>query len=94
MAANQQVLSDLDLSGNLLSAAMELSGAKGSIEAIMGLGMAYTLEKDDILHKFLCGTESIADLCISRAVLTAEVERLQDEPQRRAKVHSQLAVTR
>ncbi len=71
---NEFVLTDLDL--DLHRPAIELSGAKAVLQAVLELGMPYTLERDDVLHGFLYGSESLVDMKASRAFLAAENSRL------------------
>jgi hypothetical protein len=69
-AVNGLVRTSLDLA--LHDAAVELSGAKALFQAVLELGMPYTLERDDVLHGFLYGSEALADLNASRNFLDAE----------------------
>jgi hypothetical protein len=68
------VLTNLDF--NLHDAAIELSGSKALIQAVLELGMPYTLERDDVLHGFLYGSESLVDLEASRTFMNAEIAKL------------------
>jgi hypothetical protein len=54
-----------------------LGGAKALLKAVLELGMPYTLERDDVLHGFLYGSESLADREVSLAFVRAGHDRLQ-----------------
>jgi hypothetical protein len=61
-------------------AAIDVSGAKALLEAVLQLGMPYTMERDDVLHGFFYGTEPLADLDAARALFSAETNRLFTTP--------------
>jgi len=61
----------------------ELSGAKELIEAVLELGMPYTMERDDVLHGFFHGTEALPDQDIVTELFTNERDRLLNTPHAR-----------
>ena len=61
-AVNDLVRTNLNLASELRDSAAELSGSKALFQAVLELAMPYTLERDDVLHGFLYGSEAIADL--------------------------------
>ncbi len=67
--------------GSLYLAAAEISGYKALIQAVLELAMPYTIERDDVLHGFLYGTEGLPDLGVTRAMLSAEATRLAATPE-------------
>jgi alpha-tubulin suppressor-like RCC1 family protein len=77
---NDSVIAELGRVGPLQSTGTELSGAKALLAAVLELGMPYTLERDDVLHGFLYGSESLVDLDASRTFLEAENVRQQAAP--------------
>ena len=42
-------------------AAGQPSGAKALLSAVLELGLPYTMERDDILHGFIYGSEALVD---------------------------------
>ncbi|HHY84260.1 MAG TPA: hypothetical protein GYA07_01805 [Verrucomicrobia bacterium] len=78
LGVNDVLLTELDL--DLHSAAVELSGAKALFQAVLELGMPYTLERDDVLRGFLYGSEPLADLESARAFFQSECRKLQARP--------------
>jgi hypothetical protein len=77
-AANELLLTGLD--GGLHPSAAELSGAKALLQAVLELGMSHTLERDDVLHGFLYGSESLPDLDVARIMFANEIARLGATP--------------
>ncbi len=71
---NGLVLTNLDF--GLRDAGIKLSGSKALLQAVLELGMPYTVERDDVLHGFLYGSESLVDLEVSRTFLQAQKTRL------------------
>ncbi len=71
---NEHVLTNLDL--GLHEAALELSGSKALLQAVLELGLPYTLERDDVLHGFFYGSDPLADLDVARQLVSAEATRL------------------
>jgi alpha-tubulin suppressor-like RCC1 family protein len=76
---NAHVVSELGR-GVLHTQGTVLSGAKALIQAVLQLGMPYTLERDDVLRGFLFGSEPLVDLDVSGAWLQGENDRLQTTP--------------
>lgn len=70
--ANDHVIAELERVGPLQIAGTELSGAKALLSAVLELGMPYTLERDDVLHGFLYGSESLIDLVSARSFCETE----------------------
>ena len=75
---NAEVLTNLDL--DLHEAAAELSGSKALLDAVLSLGMPYTLERDDVLHGFLYGGEPLVGLEAAHQLLLEEMEAIQSPP--------------
>ena len=69
-----------EMSGDLSGKADELSGAKALIQAVLELGMHYTLERDDVLHGFFYGTEGLPDSDVVTGLFQAETNRLFQTP--------------
>ncbi|HRZ56278.1 MAG TPA: hypothetical protein P5525_12570 [Candidatus Paceibacterota bacterium] len=82
-AVNTDLLAELAMSGDLNAKAVELSGSKALIQAVLELGMPYTLERDDVLHGFLYGAEALPDLEIARGLFSSETNRLSTLPDAR-----------
>lgn len=61
-----------NLSFDLRDEAIELSGGKALFQAVTELAMPYTLERDDVLHGFLYGSEALAGLDAVYQFLDAE----------------------
>jgi alpha-tubulin suppressor-like RCC1 family protein len=89
---NGVVLTNLNL--GLHSAGIELSGSKGLLQAVLELAMPYTLERDDVLHGFLYGSESLVDLDASRSFLEAENAKLNARPDSRPQTLGEIAALR
>ena len=89
-----QVLTNLGLVGPLNSAGTELSGAKALLQAVLELGMPYTMERDDVLHGFFYGTEALADLDVSRSLREAEIAKLQANPNAKPQAFAEVAQLR
>ena len=89
---NGVVLTNLNF--DLHDAAIELSGSKALLQAVLELAMPYTLERDDVLHGFLYGGESLIDLAASRIFLEAENARLNARPDSRPQVLGEVAALR
>jgi hypothetical protein len=79
-SCNQNTLAELGRVGTLHSAAGELSGAKALLTAVLELGMPYTLERDDVLHGFLYGNESLVDTAAANTFLQKQNGTLQVTP--------------
>ena len=77
---NANSLAELDLAGTLNTKAIELSGAKALFQAVLELGMPYTLERDDVLHGFLYGTEALPDWEVAQDLFSAETNNLATTP--------------
>ncbi len=60
--ANTNLLATLHGGGANNAAAVALSGPKALLTAVLELGLSYTLERDDVLHGFIYGGESLMDL--------------------------------
>jgi hypothetical protein len=90
---NNHVFGELDRDV-LHAKAIELSGAKALIQAVLQLGLPYTLERDDILRGFLFGSEPLMDLRGSTNWLYAENARLQATPGAAPQLLSQVAAVR
>jgi alpha-tubulin suppressor-like RCC1 family protein len=73
-AVNAEVLTNLDL--DLHASAVDLSGSKALLQAILSLAMPYTLESDDILHGYFYGTEQLMDLAVARQLYSREMASL------------------
>jgi hypothetical protein len=80
--------------GAFQSAATELSGAKALLEAVLELGMPYTLERDDVLHGFLYGSESLMGLDAAATFVEAENSRLQANPNAKPQLFTEVAALR
>jgi hypothetical protein len=92
VGANNTVLTNLDL--DLHASAADLSGAKALLTAVLELGMPYTLERDEVLHGFLYGSESLVDLDASRTFLQAENAKLLANPDAKPQALTEVAVLR
>jgi len=75
---NAQVLNELDF--DLHDPGLEAAGAKALLQAVLELGMPYTMERDDVLHGCFYGSEPLADLEESRTFLQAENAKLTNWP--------------
>jgi phage gp45-like len=73
---NSNTMEEFGRVGSLQAAGSELSGAKALHAAVLELGLPYTLERDDVLHGFLRGSEPLIDLAASRTFLERENARL------------------
>jgi hypothetical protein len=62
--------------GFLHTRAIDLSGAKALIQAVLELGMSHTLQGDDVLHGFFYGTEPLADIQAASRMFQTETNRL------------------
>ncbi len=80
---NADLLLELDKAGSLRSKAIELSGAKALLQAVLELGMPYTLQRDDVLHGAFYGTETLADLEVAQGLFAAETNKLSMAPDAR-----------
>ena len=78
---NTNTLCEMGL--DLHSSVVELLGVKALLAAVLELGMPYTLERDDVLHGFLYGSESLVDEQASRVFLQTENAELQAQPDAR-----------
>ncbi len=74
--ANQRVITEIGSSGDVNVTGTELSGAKALIQAVLELGMSYTMERDDVLHGFFHGSEPLVDLSTAQTWLEAENQQL------------------
>lgn len=74
LGGNTFVLTNLDV--GLHSPGLELSGARALLTAVLELGLPYTLERDDVLHGFLYGSEPLMNLEASRSFLEVEGGKL------------------
>jgi hypothetical protein len=90
--ANSLVLTNLDL--DLHDAAIELCGSKALFQAVLELAMPYTLERDDVLHGFLYGSESLVDLEATRYFLNGENDRFNARPDAKPQTLSEVAELR
>jgi hypothetical protein len=79
-SCNQNSIDALSPTGMLYGAASQLSGAKALLAAVLELGMPYTLERDDVLHGFLYGSESLVDLDTAVTFFQNENAKLQATP--------------
>lgn len=80
-----------DLINNVtLLGTTELSGAKVLIEAVLELGMPYTMERDDVLHGFFHGTEALPDQDIIADLFSSERDRLLNTPHARPMLLSEV----
>jgi len=79
-AVNTDLLAELGMAGTLRDRAIELSGAKALLQAVLEIGMPYTMERDDVLHGFFYGTEALADLEVSQDLFSAETNKLATTP--------------
>jgi len=91
---NDYVLAEMNRVGALRSAAMELSGAKALLAAVLEFGLPYTLERDDVLHGFLYGSESLVDLDAVAVFIAAESSRLLGNSNAKPQLLSEVAVLR
>lgn len=80
--------------GNLHEQTIALSGAKALLQAVLELGMPYTLQRDDVLHGFFYGTESLADLDLIQGLLSTETNRLSSAPDAQPIVLEEIVWTR
>lgn len=90
--ANALVLTNLDF--NLRETGVKLSGTKALVTAVLELGLPYTLERDDVLHGFLYGTERLMDLDASRSFLQSENAKLAATPGVAPQSFTEVAVLR
>ncbi len=58
-------------------AAGQPSGAKALLSAVLELGLPYTMERDDILHGFIYGSEALVDQNGAQTFLQSQISRLQ-----------------
>lgn len=65
-ANHDYLFAESSRAGPLQTAGTELSGAKALLTAVLELAMPYTLERDDVLHGFLYGSEPLMDLDSAR----------------------------
>ena len=80
-SCNQNTIHELGLTGSGLdNAAVELSGSKALLSAVLQLGMPYTLAHDGILHGFLYGSDSLMDNDGATTFLQNQNEQLQASP--------------
>jgi len=79
LAANEAALTFLDPALPPAST-LGLAGSKSLLEAVLSLGMPYTLERDDILRGFLYGEEPLVELHSARRWLTKEIATMQTPP--------------
>jgi len=77
------LLAELGMSGDLHDRAIELSGAKALLQAVLELGLPYTMERDDVLHGFFYGTEGLTDLEVAQDLFSAETNKLATTPDAR-----------
>jgi len=82
-AVNTDLLAELGMAGNLRDKAIELSGAKALLQAVLELGLPYTMERDDVLHGFFYGTEGLTDLGVAQDLFSAETNKLATTPDAR-----------
>jgi alpha-tubulin suppressor-like RCC1 family protein len=75
-AVHANTLAELDKAGTLNTKAVELSGVKALLQAVLELGLPYTLERDDVLRGFFYGTEGLPDRDAAKELLSAETKRL------------------
>ena len=76
---NQNTIRELGLTGSALdTAAARLTGAKMLLAGVLELGMPYTLERDDVMHGFLYGSESLTDTTIATNFLQTQNAQLQN----------------
>lgn len=80
---NADLREELEMAGTLNTRAVELSGAKALIQAVLELGMPYTMERDDVMHGFLYGTEALIDIDGTKGLFAAETNRLATTPDAR-----------
>ncbi len=81
--AADAVAAELGRVGSLRSATLELSGAKALCQAVLELGMPYTMERDDVLHGCFYGSEGVMDLGVATNVFSAESSRMVSTPKAR-----------
>ncbi len=77
----EHVLTNLNTSGSLHAAATELSGARSLLESILALALPYTLERDDVLHGFVYGSESLIERDLAIELYLQDIQRLLANPQ-------------
>jgi hypothetical protein len=74
--------------------AFALSGPKALLTAVLELGLPDTVERDDVLHGFRYGTDSLMDLTTAQTFLPDENEKLQASPEIVPQTLGQVAVLR
>lgn len=89
---NGLVLTNLNL--DLRADAVQLSGSKALLQAVLELAMPDTLERDDVLRGFLYGSESLLDLETSGAFLAAENAHLNTRPDCRPQTLGEVGAAR
>lgn len=93
-SVNSTLLATLQPFGSSSTNAFALSGPKALLTAVLELGLPYTLERDDVLHGFLYGNESLVDLTTAQTFLQDENEKLQASPETMPQTLGQVAVLR
>ena len=89
-AVNTDLLAELGMAGTLRDKAIELSGARALIQAVLELGLPYTMERDDVLHGFFYGTEALTDLEAAQDLFSAETNKLATTPDARPMVFEEV----
>ena len=80
-SCNQNTVTELGLTGSDLAiAAGSLSGTRALLEAVLELGMSYTLANDDILHGSLYGKEPLVGTSAAVTFLQEQNAQLQADP--------------
>ena len=77
---NGDVCAELGESGSLYNAAVQLSGAKALLQAVLQLGLPYTLQRDDALHGFLFGSQPLVDMQEAYNLISADTNMLATTP--------------
>ncbi|HOY57499.1 MAG TPA: hypothetical protein PK640_05085 [Verrucomicrobiota bacterium] len=90
-AATTELLSELGEAGPLNPGALEFAGSKALLQAVLELGLPYTMERDDVLHGMFYGAEPLADLAVARDLFSAEADKLATTPDARPMIFEEVA---